>query len=53
MAGPFRSRGPVFRFVKCYGKNFLENIFKLSIDFFPDTQYDNSVNHAICSGGYL
>ena len=39
MAGRFRLRGPEFRFVKGFRKNFLENIFKLSIDFFPEMRY--------------
>ena len=44
MAGRFRSRGPVFRFVKCFGKNFLENIFKKCIDFFPEMAYNEYNN---------
>ena len=44
MAGRFRSRGPVFRFVKCFGKNFLENIFKKCIDFFPEIAYNEYNN---------
>lgn len=44
MAGRFRSRGPVFRFVKCFGKNFLKNIFKKCIDFFPEMAYNEYNN---------
>lgn len=40
MAGPLLTRGPVFRFVKCFGKNFLKNIFKKCIDFFPEIAYN-------------